>query len=72
MENTLTVFGDAISRRTHEVVNECEMELVTNFDLPAISIIAHHAAVLGMDRDTFELMRIAVQEDDARIMRGEL
>jgi hypothetical protein len=53
----------AISERARQIVRECEFELVTNFDLPAISIISHHAARLGMDRETFEVIREAIEQE---------
>jgi len=57
-----------ITKRIREVIDDCEWELVTNFDLPAVSIITHNAARLGMDRESFEKVREAVQLADAKTM----
>jgi hypothetical protein len=35
-------------KRIRKVISECQFELATNFDVPAISIVSHHAARLGM------------------------
>ncbi len=43
-----------MNNRTREIISECQLELATNFDLPAISILIRHASRLGMTRQEFE------------------
>ena len=43
-----------MDKRLREVISECQFELATNFDIPAISIITHHAARLGLTREEME------------------
>ena len=43
-----------MDKRLREVISECQFELATNFDIPAISIITHHAARLGLTWEEME------------------
>lgn len=45
-----------MDNRVCEVIRECQFELATNFDLPAIWIIARHASRLAMTREEFEAL----------------
>lgn len=74
------VYRDALERaakgsaRLKQVSDECDTEVATNFDLPAISIITRHAARLGMTREQFEDQRAwlkYVLEHNADVKGGD-
>jgi hypothetical protein len=43
--------------RFHEVSAECDEQLASDFMLTSGQILTHHAARLGMTRETFERLR---------------
>jgi hypothetical protein len=51
------VFHEMISDRVRVVSRECDEQLAEDFTLPAVAILNHHAARVGMTRETFEQVR---------------
>ena len=62
-----------MDKRLREVISECQFELATNFDSPAILIISRHAARVGMDREVFDSMlnaRVEVKDETSKVQMG--
>jgi hypothetical protein len=63
IHSVLGQFRGLVSERARVVSAECDEQLATQFNIPAVSILTHHALRLGMTRERFEQVRSLIERE---------